>query len=41
LNYELKEIKQRLFTDKPLKLLQPGKDGKPVAGEVRVKEKAA
>ncbi len=37
----LKEIKQRLFADKPLKLLQPGKDGKPVAGEVRVKEKAA
>ncbi len=37
----LKEIKQRLFADKPLKLLQPGKDGKPVTGEVRVKEKAA
>jgi cytolysin-activating lysine-acyltransferase len=35
----LKEIKQRLFADKPLKLLQPGKDGKPLAGEVRVKEK--
>ncbi|MBF0268902.1 MAG: toxin-activating lysine-acyltransferase [Alphaproteobacteria bacterium] len=31
----LKEIKQRLFADKPLKLLQPGKDGKPVAGEVK------
>ncbi|TAN52740.1 MAG: toxin-activating lysine-acyltransferase [Methylococcaceae bacterium] len=36
-----KEIKQRLFADKSLKLLQPGKDGKPVAGEVRIKEKAA
>ena len=37
----LKEIKQRLFADKPLKLLQPGKDGRPVAGEVRIKETAA
>lgn len=37
----LKEIKQRLFADKPLKLLQPSKDGQPLAGEVRVKEMAA
>ncbi|TAN58208.1 MAG: toxin-activating lysine-acyltransferase [Rhodospirillales bacterium] len=37
----LKEMKQRLFAELPLRLLQPGKDGKPVAGEVRVKEQAA
>lgn len=37
----LKEVKQRLFAEKTLKLLQPGKEGKPLAGEVRVKEMAA
>ncbi|MBF0167293.1 MAG: toxin-activating lysine-acyltransferase [Alphaproteobacteria bacterium] len=36
----LVELKQRLFPDRPLKLLQPGKDGKgPVAGEVRIQPK--